>query len=375
MLDFPMKESSIWTSLYCLVFYLIILKANFKIGLKYPMFRKVSNKRKRKALILIGLFFITHCLRGDFFHFMEVIHEYSFTAGSYNYGEEIYQVIAKVIDKNYFIFRTIIWGGSLFLFCLSAKRIGVPIYFAVVFLFACYSITFAYARVTVSMAIYFYALSLLCYPLRNFPWGGYVIGILLIYCSLKFHNSAILMALMTIMIFIPINKWSIIIIVSMIPFLGIVLQEYLFAFVFETSNATVANKIVKYTTDETEEEGLVSSIISCIQLVSFYIPFVINTICFFFKNKLNIISKETFRYYRVTFGLTIISFIFFFLGESFWVFSYRILFMTMIPLTLITIKLYSQGLLKMKYFCLCYLPGICFNLLRYFYDVYVSYVS
>lgn len=374
MFDFPMKESSIWTSLYCFIFFLIILRSNYRNGLKEPFSRRINIAIRERAYILICFFFITHCLLGDFFHFMENVQEYIFIPGYYNYGEEIYQAIAKFVNKNYFLFRTIVWGGAFGLFCWTAKRLEVPIYYAVIFLFATHSIIFAYARATAAMAVYFFGLSFLIKPVTKSKWLGYVVGGFLIYSSCFFHNSALIMVIMTGIILVPLRKWNIIVIVLMIPFLSIFLKEYLFLFAQETTNETLAAKINNYSEREIEN-GISAIIIKLFEYLSFYLPFIISSLCIFKKREELVIPSYIYNLYKVTFGLILVCTTFYFLGESFITFFYRILFMTMIPLSLIVVKLYQQGLMTLKQYHYCVIPGFIFLLLRYLYDVYLNYLN
>lgn len=190
MFDFPIKEPTVGTSIYCLFFYLAILLANYKYGLKSPFTRSVSSSRIKWTLFFIGLFFITHCLKGDFFHMMEHVYDYSAISGAYNFGEEIYPQIGLFVGKNYLLFRTIVWGGAFALFCLTAKRMNVPVYYAAVLLLATHSVIFCYARATAAMAVYFFGLSFLCSPLKGKTWLSYIIGVFIIILSTEFHRSS-----------------------------------------------------------------------------------------------------------------------------------------------------------------------------------------
>ena len=371
MFDFPMKEASVWTSLYCLIVFLIILRTTYNDAIKYPFAKAISKRKEKWIYILIAFFFITHCLHGDFFHFMENVHEYVFISGYYNYGEEVYQIIAKVVDKNYFLFRTIVWGGALGLFCWTAKRFNVPVYYAVVFLFATHSITFAYARATAAMAVYFFGLSFLCKPLNKSKWLGYIIGILIIYSSWQFHNSALIMIVMTAMLLIPLHKWLIVAVLFIIPLLSVLLKEYLFLFAEETTSDILARKINSYS-ERDINRGIASQIISFFEYISFYIPFIICSIQMFKKQNYSKISSEIINLYKVLLGLTLVSYAFYFLGDTFVTFFYRILFMTMIPLSIIIVKLYCQGLMSQKQYHYCVIPGLVFLILRYLYDIYLN---
>ena len=373
MFDFPMKEASIWTYLYCFIFFLIILWDNFRDGLKEPFVRRINVAKQKRAYILICFFFITHCLRGDFFHYMEYVYDYNFIPGYYNFGEEIYQLIARYVDKNYFLFRTVVWGGGFVLFCWTAKRLEIPIYYAVIFLFATHSITFAYARVTVAMAVYFFGLSFLIKPFGKSKWLGYIIGVFFIYYSWDFHSSAIIMVIMTGMIFFPLRRWNMIAIIFMIPLFCILLKEYLFLFAERTTNEAVAARIAIYS-ERKIEYGLSGIIIDLFEYSSFYVPFITCSLCIFQKNQ-SVILSYIYNLYKITFGLILACTTFYFLGESFITFFYRILFMTMIPLSLIVIKLHQQNIMSLRLFRWSYMPGIAFLFTRYLYDIYVSYLN
>lgn len=372
MFDFPMVESSIWTSLYCFCSYLSILGLNYKRVVVLPYSRFVREQSTKWLLFWISFFFVTQCLRGDFFQFMKIVNEYNFIPGSYNYGEDVYVEIGKFVNKNYLLFRSIIWGGAFVLFCRTAKRMDVPVYYAVIFLFATHAITFAYARVTAAMAVYFFGLSFLCKPLDRFKWIGFIIGALLIWFSREFHNSALIMVIMTISLFVPLRKWIIVFLIISIPIIMLVMKDYL-DFIAFANDDIIAKKIQGYTSKDEMEQGVAGVIIRTCQNASFYIPFVLTTFCIFAKNNLATIPDSLIRLYKVMFGLVFVATVFFFLGSSFSVFFYRVLFMSMIPLSIIIPKLYLDGWMGRKYFYWCLMSGIIFLILRYIYDVYISY--
>jgi hypothetical protein len=193
MLDFPFTEASVGTSLYCLLYYIVLLIYNYEDGL-HPYTYEISLRKEKLTLFFIALFVITHCYKGDFFHLMHHVHDYSSIPGSYNFGEEIYHKIGLLVGRNYLLFRTIVWGGAFTLFCLTAKRMEVSVYYTAVLLIATHPIIFSYARVTAAMAIYFFGLSFLCSPRGN-NFISYILGALIICLSLNFHNSAIIMVI------------------------------------------------------------------------------------------------------------------------------------------------------------------------------------
>lgn len=375
MFDFPVKEANIWTSIYCLFFYLYILTKNYKPGILHPYTKPISKHKKQVSLFLILFFVITHCMKGDFFHFMTYVHEYDFSPNAYNYGEPIYVEIGKLVDRNYFLFRCIVWGTAYLAFCWTSKRLKIPVYYSVIYLFCTYCITFSYARVTVAMAIYYLGFSFICEPPKRKTILGLLLGIILILCSTIFHNSAIIMALMTLIILIPLRKWVVFMSIILIPYIASLFKDYFLLFILvENTDETLSDKMIKYSIRETEQ-GISGLIINTTQYLSFYIPFILSGYCIIIKNKINEIPTSIIRLFKLSFGFVFAAIIFLSWGENFKTFYYRILFMTMLPLVLIITKLYKEGLISYKYFLLSAWTGIIYQILQYVYSLYVVLVT
>lgn len=374
MFDFPFNEASVVTSIYCFVYYLILVYSNYQDGLLEPFTYEISLKKEVLTLFFTGLFIITHCLEGDFFHLMHHINDYSFIPGSYNFGEEIYHKIAFCVEKNYFLFRVIVWGGAFCLFCLTAKRMTVSVYYSVVLLIATHIITFCYARATAAMAVYFFGLSFFCSPLRN-KLISYIIGVLIISFSLKFHNSAIIMLVMTMMFFFPIRIWSIILVIIVFFLCSNIFKDLLMEIVLsENTDSIIANKIDMYSQRQIKH-GLSGIINRILQYASFYIPFIISTINIFRDDNFDFIPTSILRMYKVASGLVLLSLLFYFLGPSFVTFVYRVLFMSMIPITIVVVYLYQSDLMSNSHYRWCVFSGIIYSVDMYLYVTYVTSLS
>lgn len=373
MFDFPVQESSVGTSIYCLCFYLVIFVSNYRY-LKYPFKIPVSKNRRKTTLFLIVFFLVAHCMQGDFFSLMHRVYDYSSVPGVWNFGEEIYHKIGLAVHKNYLLFRIIVWGGAFTLYCLTAKRMNVSVYYAAVLLLVTHSIIFAYARVTLAMAFYFWGLSFICNPIRKSKWFSYVIGICIIIISMEFHRSAIIMVCMTGMLFIPVRKWTIVLMLLLIPlFLNFFNDLLLNIAQSENTNEIIAQKIQHYS-DRDFQQGISGILISFLEYVSFYVPFILSAICIFCKNNKGKIPVELFKMYKVTIGLVIVSLTFNVLGSSYVTFSYRILFMSMIPLTLTVVRLFQCNLMNYKHFSLCVYSGFSYVIVKYIYTIYCHIV-
>lgn len=371
MFDFPFKEASVLTSVYCLVYYLILVRSNYRDGLLEPFAYEISLKKEVLALFFIGFFIVTHCYNGDFFHFMHTVYDYSDIPGAYNYGEEIYHKIGFFVEKNYFLFRTIVWGGAFCLFCLTAKRMNVSVYYAAVLLIATHPITFSYARATAAMAVYFFGLSFLCSPLRN-KWISYILGTLIIYYSWKFHNSAIIMMIMTTMILLPIRRWSIILLVIVLFIFSDAFNELLMEIAMSDNiDEVLSNKINSYS-QRGVKYGLAGIINKILEYASFYIPFIITTINIFSDDNYEYIPNGIYRMYKVACGLVLSSLLFWFLGPLYVTFVYRVLFMSMIPITIVIVYLYQADLMSNSHYRWCVFVGIIYSVFRYIYGIYLT---
>lgn len=370
MFDFPIQEFNLWAGLYCFFFYTIFILCNKK-ALLHPYSVSISPLKKRAAVFLAGLFIVTHCLNGDFYHLMWRIQEWSFIPGERIGNEEIYYNIAKITNQNYFIFRVIVWGGAFSAFCWTAHRMNLPIYYAAIYLVFTHAITFSYARVSLAMACYFLGLSFLCRPTKR-KWISYVIGVSLIIASVLFHKSALIMIAITIIILIPINKWTVFLIIISISFLSAIAKTYLgiIAEDIET-DAYIAKKITNYS-DREVINGTSGIILKIFEYASFYIPFFFCSRYILFDKKQ--IRKDIYLYYKVSFGIMIISAIFLFMGSTYITFFYRILFMTMLPLTIINCRLYQDGILSHRYLIYCVIPGVLYHLMRYAYAIYLVHL-
>lgn len=372
--DFPFTEASVWCSLYCLLMYALILTNNYRWITK-PQQLHIAGRTSNHLFLtlLMGFVIVTLCTPGDFFHMMEYVHGYNFIAGAYNYGEEVYVEIAKIVNRNYFLFRTIVWGGAYLLFCLTARRMGVPIYQAATFLFLTHSLIFGYARATAAMAVYYFGLSFLCLFKRNVFSVAAGVGCILLAPFL--HTSAYILVAVTLILLIPLRKWTILATVIAIPLAVGLLKTYFLDFALGAGNERLTAKVSGYLQRENRESGIAVILINAFQYASFYVPVLILILKTINKRIRRDIPSMYLRLIKTTVALAFISLVFITFGEGFKVYIYRILFMTMIPLAILIPALFNRGILSKHEYKWCLWLGIIFMLLRYAYHAYVSYLG
>ena len=375
MPDFPFTESNEWTSFYLLSVYSVFYFA-FN---KYLVICKYSNVKQnvpvKKIIFLIGFFLVTHCMHGDFFFMMErVQRDFCFIKDAYNVGEPIYVDIAKFVNRNYFLFRVIVWGGAFYLFLQTAKRLKIQLTIAVLVLFIIYSVTFAYARATLAMAIYFYGLSYLCISYKNII-VSYILGVFIILLATPFHSSAFVMIAMTLVVFIPLKKWIYILSIFSIPVLALLLRTvFASLLLIDSVDEVVLGKMSRYAEGE-EARGIAAFTINALNYAIIYIPYLLILSKIVKKNQLPNLSKDIVFYFKVDTGLILLATIFFFAGDNFYTFFYRILFMAMIPTALLIAKLYQFSIITNRELRLFLLIGIGYHLAQYAYSLYLAIIK
>ena len=143
-------------NLYCFLLYCFLLLCSLR-GNVVNLYVKESN-RGSIALLFCGilLFSLTAFVSDDFFHYYEEMFEYRGRVfGDQETGfEAFYQYLISSIDGDYFLFRLVVWGGSLVLTIYAIRNFGANVYHTLFLILAGFIITFSYARATLAMAVF-----------------------------------------------------------------------------------------------------------------------------------------------------------------------------------------------------------------------------
>lgn len=361
------------TSVYCLLMYSICLLYSYRLGKSWDIYtiRRLPSSSIIIFVSFVGFYFITNCMNGDFFHTMEKVHDYSPSVLSYYNGEPIYRVITSIVNNNYLLFRIIVWGGAFIVFCLTARRMRIPLFMAVSIIAIFYSVLFCYARATAAMAVYFLGLSFFCYPTKH-EWLGYIMGGGLVFFSWQFHTSALIMIIMTFIIFMPVKKWSILIMLLVIPIIAVYFKDFFFLLALdEETNEYMANKMLSYSEREVVT-GVASRMINLVRYASLYVP-LFYCYSLIIKKQENAHDNQSIsRLFIVAFGLAYASTIFLFFGDTFYTFFYRVLNMTIIPISLLLSKLYIDGKMSKRLLLNCTILGMLSQFMHLSYMVYLN---
>lgn len=378
MFDFPCTEPSVYTALFSLGCW-VILALNYYKFARYPLFSPAP-QRKSIIIFVIGIYLIVNTLNGDFFHLMETIHNYNFTPDSWNYGEPIYGYFAFITNRNYLLFRTIVWGGAFVIFCLTAKRYKVPVYFAALLLLLLQSRTFVYARVTLAMAIFLYGYSFWGQKVANNKAFGYIVGTLIMYLSTFFHTSAWIMIAASIIFFIPLNKKVVIFAIILLPLILKYAQNTL-TFIVSSgdyiSDAQVSTRVTRAGT--TEAVNLMSSpsgfVNTLIEFSNYYIPVILILINTIWKKTIVDTSNQVYKLVKLSTAFISLSFIFLLLGSQNMQLVVRIMLMSMLPSTILVGRLVLESKISFKHYKYILYLGMLYEFNSYLYALYCNIVK
>ena len=341
MIDFPFVACSKGMYVYCFAFYLFIFLVYWK---------RYSNQNTKKLdfsfFFLICVYVVTSFYNGDFWHLQAYI---SFGYELWKPSEEVYDTIAALVNNNYLLFRTIVWGGGLVLLTKVFKRYGLNQNTSLYYFFVLYISVFDYARASLAMVIYFLGFSFFTKPAKKHSIAYKVFGILLMLLSYNFHTSMLAIIVLTVIIWVPWNKTSIVILLITFPVISYLVNWVVFDYILAGGvNDLIENKISTLSEIEAKDTSLLETIRLVWHYSTFYIPFLVVTYLLYFKYNIEEFPNYLVQLYKLTLAIVILATSTLFLGFSNRVLFYRFLYMTIIPLTVLICSLKELGVLSSK---------------------------
>lgn len=339
-IGFPYTTECSWGMyMFSTMFFLFIVSWYWN---KYNTKRYLKKKIDYGFLSLIILYILTAFYNGDYWHYLLYVFKLDMR---YAPSEEIYDKIVALAGENYMFFRLIVWGGALMLFIKTAQCCKLNVNSSLYFLFAMYIGVFDYARATLAMAVYFCGFAMLTTSTKVNLIK--IISSLLIIClSYTFHTSMSVVIAMTIIIFIPLNKKMLLIMLIAIPMLMSILNVLLSVFLgynLETM-ASVYEKIEEYQSFETiREYSFLENVRLTWLYCTFFVPFIFSTYIMFFKNKFEQFPFYVKSFYKIIFAIIMLAVSTKSMGFNNNVLFYRYLYISMIPLTLLVCYLRESG--------------------------------
>ena len=166
----------------------------------------------------------------------------------------------------------------------------------------------------------------------------------------------IVLAMLTPLILLPLDKkGTLVIFIILLPFLAYLMQSNL-GVVDALNIEYLSDKIDIYVDREGEQRSLFGKLANVLLYGAFYVPIVIDT--YVYLKKKNSVERPMVLLFRLLIIITFFSLSFLFMGFKSAVFFYRFLYMTMIPIVIITVYFYSKGLMNKRQYKSIILWGI-----------------
>ena len=371
MLMFSSEETNIYYNVYCTVLYLILLFISKQKINRFCLIQK--HKSNFFILPLLFVFALTYCVGTDFYAYMGVVKNYDFTPGAYNYGEKIYGYLIYILDKNYFLFRVVVWGSALLLFKKASKLLKINAQCSLAILSILFILIFSYARASLGMAVFIYGVARF---LKSRNLFCKTFSFVIVCCSCFFHSSMLaLIILFVVSIFVPLNKKVLVIYGLLAIVFALTINQfmdYLITGSFIGADEIINKKLVGYSEKESIGVNFFGIIQNILSYGTFYIPFIIITFKLYKKNLLKKISVNIIFLAKLMLLIMILTTSLLFLNISSSVFFYRFLYMSMLPMTLIISYLIEHNLFsrREKRWIFCY--GAVANLYVLFHSIYVT---
>lgn len=357
--DIIPKEYDLWQNVYCMCMFILISGLFYKTNV---CSLHIWNKRYlNTSILLLLLYYICtlsiYCSH-DYFSYYQII-KYDALDDS-SHLESPYLSIIRFFNRNYLSFRLIVWGGALTFFCIGAKQARINIYHSLYILAACFFVNFAYGRSSLATTMCFCGYIIFIQN-KNKNIFKALLGIGLFLSAYFFHHSMILVILMAIiMTYLPINKKIIWIIIFMIPIL-FTLAKVGYEHILINGgglNEDAATLVIIYSDRVADELTFLGKLGKVFDYGIFYIITIIGIKKLLFDHKQSLVPALTVNLFKISLGLIFIGTCFFFFGLSNNVFVYRILYMTIVPLTYCVVSFYSNKVITKKQLRFIVLFGI-----------------
>lgn len=356
-LSVPFGIKALFWGLYMVVF----VYAAWKTLLSATKYKKQTEVTGLFA-VFFALYAVFYCINPDYFRYRDWIDLTDFDLWN---KEKLYSYLVLFcrrlpFDYPFEVFRLIVWGGGILIvyYTLRMYRGLLMPGLTLLLLFVFHAGTFSYARASLAMAVYFLGIAL--YLLHD----GMILkllGIGIALSSFYFHREMLIGIVVLPCLFIPFERKS-------FSFLSIFLLLFaILAISFVSSNIEFLDQmfdnddITSKIEDMGEKEQGVFRLSTLIKYLNFFYPFYLIT-KYFWKKKVPHALKGM---YRVTYGILMLSVAFMLVSGLRSVYTYRVLYITMIPLTLLTGYGYCRGHFTKIQFLLVMIISLLANSVRF----------
>lgn len=297
--------------------------------------KNIANKNNKFTWILLLLLCLYGVYAGDWIHYKDTLLYYEY------YGEtgleDIYDHIVSITGNNYLLFRLIIWGGALIV--LHALFYRLPINrFRVLGFYAIWGILFfAYARVSLGLALFFYGFSFFVYPFRRHKTIGRIFGGICLISSFFCHKSIIVLCLLFPFAFISLSRKKIILLFV----LGLASVSALNWLVQYIDILIVGIEGIEHFKQEARSQPLGQFLVGISNKIPLFLLFFYLMYKLQWKHRIQMLPLFIQRYFTLVIYIVLLSLIFYFSNIESKVLYYRTLYMSFIPLAIILSSAYD----------------------------------
>ena len=374
-IDFS-EGTNFYLNLYCFLLYCVLLLISLKGNVVNLKGRESYTGRTLLLSCGLLLFALTSFVGADFFFYYENMVEYKNQAyGDQEIGlEAFYQYLIYYTNGNYFLFRLVVWGSSLALIIAAARKFGANIYHTLFVILAGFIVTYSYARATLAMAVFSLGVITICVAVnKKRKLLPTVVGFAIVACSTFFHRSMFpMLAIALLWLFLPwkriFAKYSIWLFPLFVVLFYIVIKV-LFENLFMIANMfDDESGILGRAEFYSEEQAAASNVNGYIRLIfhylAFYLPMLILSRSFRSNEVLQKVGKRGIWLYQIAFLTLAFSTSMLFLDFDNSVFFNRYLYMTFIPISMLTAHMRDTEALKTAQYYLIIFGLIVCNLMQ-----------
>lgn len=256
-----------------------LLMITFLVLLSRKGLRAPFNFRpwRRYLVILVSFAFCLFSFWGtDWFHYAGMYINLVYMDGFNTSLEDVYYLIANYLSPNYLVFRAIVWGGALYLFCLLCKHASVRGDLMLALFCAIWLIDFSYGRIVMAYTMMYLGGAVLLKPVNGKILLSVILGFVLLGLSLFFHKTAFFGVALVLLALFPrlLNKRTFVLVMMMYPFVLLLVQLLLIQFMDtavdpnEHNSSSAAGQA--YLSDDTKEIGPAYLLYLMLRYVPYY---------------------------------------------------------------------------------------------------------
>ena len=352
-----------WVQLLFWLLYMVVFVYTFR----KIVFHWRRNKLNEDVTYLFSIYFILfavfYCINDDYFQYRNWIYgrDFSFWTKEKIYINLILFCRRLPFDYPYEVFRFVVWGGAVYISYYTFRMyrgLLLPVQ-VLLFLFVFYSNAFCYARASLAMAFYFMGIALYLYQKE---WDMKLFGIVIAVSSILFHREMLVGIAILPCLFIPFEKQKISVLSVLLLIFAVIGINFISSNL-ELLDSIFDNDDLSTKMEEISDKGQgVLRMSTIFKYLNFFYPFYRITKCFWNKNI--IIPQYIIGMYRTTYAIMMASVAFMIVFGLRSVYSYRVLYISMIPLSLLIGFCYYNGFLKRRQFMIMMILALLSNSIR-----------